>query len=389
MKQPTLKATLGLIAALACIARAAIAAGGFSANTSTLEAPAGVIGEVVAVTHDQTTCVLTVKTDSGATVSIVVDETTEVKRLPANERSIENSQTIQAADVAPGDRVYARGAHPDGSGTARARQLIVMSRIDIQQRRERERREWQGGVAGVVIALNRQAKEITLLQPGGTAVAPLVVTASASAFRRYAPDSVRFSDARPSSFEEMKVGDQLRARGERSTDGGRFTAREVVSGSFVTLAGAVTGISPETGEVKVKLLGNNQQVTVVVSKDSNLRRISQQTASLIARKGAGALATRAASDSEATGGGEGRVTRDSQELLDRLPPFQLTEMRPGEVIAVSSTVGRDLSRFNAISLVAGVDALIVAVQKVKGSPRMPALSTGLPPGVLDFALGQP
>ena len=141
MKQPVLRTTLGLIAVLACSARDTITmAGPRAENASTLEAPAGVIGEVVGITNNHPSYVVLVKTESGATVSIVVDEATEVKRVTSGEWSIENVAGISAADIATGDRVYARGAHPDVSGTARARQLIVMPSIEVQQKREREGR---------------------------------------------------------------------------------------------------------------------------------------------------------------------------------------------------------------------------------------------------------
>jgi len=122
-KQPTLKTTLGLIIVLAWSTGTMLV----RANAASCESPAGVIGEVVAIANDNRIWLLTVKVESGAMVSIVVDEGTQVKQLSAGERSIENAQAITATDIAPGDHVYARGARP-GTGTARPRQLIVMSR---------------------------------------------------------------------------------------------------------------------------------------------------------------------------------------------------------------------------------------------------------------------
>jgi Golgi nucleoside diphosphatase len=46
-------------------------------------------------------------------------------------------------------------------------------------------------------------------------------------FFRYAADSVNLNDARPSSFAEIKVGDQLRALGQKSEDGSRLAAEEI------------------------------------------------------------------------------------------------------------------------------------------------------------------
>ena len=57
--------------------------------------------------------------------------------------------------------------------------------------------------------------------------------------RRYAPDSVKFDDAKPGTLEQIKPGDQLRARGNKSADGNELAAEEIVSGAFRNVAGTV------------------------------------------------------------------------------------------------------------------------------------------------------
>jgi hypothetical protein len=42
--------------------------------------------------------------------------------------------------------------------------------------------------------------------------------------RRYAPDSIKFGDAKMSTFSEVQVGDLLRALGERAPDGNEIHA---------------------------------------------------------------------------------------------------------------------------------------------------------------------
>ncbi len=91
------------------------------------------------------------------------------------------------------------------------------------------------------------------------------------------------------------------------------------------------------------------------------------------------------------GGGGGGF--DAQEMLERLPPMPLAELKPGDVIVVSSTNGADPTRLNAIALVAGVDAILNAMQAQQGRPAGgPAAgagaNTGLPAGI-DFGIGLP
>ena len=69
-----------------------------------------------------------------------------------------------------------------------------------------------------------------------------VVITDQTKYRRYAPDSVRFADATPSKAEEIQIGDQLRARGQKSAAGLRITAEDVVFGTFLTKAGSVVSM---------------------------------------------------------------------------------------------------------------------------------------------------
>ena len=53
---------------------------------------------------------------------------------------------------------------------------------------------------------------------------------------------MKFDDAKPAPLDQIKVGDQLRARGTRSADGTELTAEEIVSGTFRNIAGTITAI---------------------------------------------------------------------------------------------------------------------------------------------------
>ena len=90
--------------------------------------------------------------------------------------------------------------------------------------------------------------------------------------RRYAPDSIKFGDAKESSFAELQVGDQLRALGERAPDGTRFTPEKVVTGAFRTVVGTVTAVDAATGELKITEAEKKQPLTIVVKQDAVLRR---------------------------------------------------------------------------------------------------------------------
>ncbi len=236
-------------------------------------------------------------------------------------------------------------------------------------------------------------------------------------FRRYAPDSVKFDDAKPSAFEEIRVGDQLRAKGERSPDGTRFKAEEIVSGSFRTVFGTVVSADPASKEVKIKDLQSQQTLTVVTGKGAMLRRIPAEFAAMLAQRvngQGGAVRRRPDGQPEPPregmagppqaprgglagppqgGPGGGRMMRggfDVQEMLERLPPLEVSELKPGDLIVVQSTRGADPTRLTAVMVVAGLDALLPTLQNRAAAGTLgPGMDLGLPGGILDFNIGLP
>ena len=202
--------------------------------------PNSAIGEVKAI--DPASNQLIVKTDAGSVVTVTVSDKTVYMRLAPGEKTLTNATKIAFADVAEGDRVWARGKVSEDLKSVPAAALIVMNKADIAKKQEAERAEWRRrGILGVVSAVNPETKEITISSRSMAGTQSVIIPVAEKVdMRRYAPDSIKFSDAKPGTINEVKVGDQLRALGERSPDGARFTAEKVVTGSFRTVAGTVT-----------------------------------------------------------------------------------------------------------------------------------------------------
>jgi len=60
------------------------------------------------------------------------------------------------------------------------------------------------------------------------------------------------------------------------------------------------------------------------------------------------------------GGGARGGGGDIGQMLDRLPAMQLSELKRGDAIMVSTTQGSDSSRGTAVMLLAGVEPLLTA-----------------------------
>ena len=314
------------------------------------------------------------KTEAGE-VSALFDERTEFLRVLPGQTSLKGAERITLADIGVGDKVMARGSQSGDKKSVAARQLIVMSRAAIVSRQERDREEWRRrGVSGRVASLNPETKEIKLAAAGGAA--PLtIVAADATVFRRYAPDSVKFADAKPSTFADLKVGDQLRAIGEKSADGARFTPAEVVSGSFRTVGGPITGLNVEAGEVTIKNIPTGQPLIIAVSKDSLLRRIPPEVLASLARGGA----------AKAAGAAPAPAGADVQDMFAGFPVVTVGDLKVGQMILASGMAGADDARVKAVLLATGVEPLFVQPQ-ARPSGGRPSVAVGLPVGVLDGSI---
>ena len=327
----------------------------------------GVVSDLKADTRQ-----VIVTTAAGNQVTVTLSDRTVYMRIPPGEKTKDKFIKINSTDFGVGDSVFARGRMTDDRKAMPALEFYVMSKGDIAERRERERDEWRKrGIAGTIGAVNSETKEITVDSRTAEGAKPVVITTSAKTkFRRYAPDSVRFSDAKPSAIGELKVGDQLRALG--NADGAKFRADEIVTGSFQTIGGAITEVNTEKQEIKINDVQSKQPVTIVVSKDSLMRRLTPELlAALMPPDSKSKPAANAAAPAKRSG--------DLREMFDQLPALSLAELKPGESILISSTKGAEPARVTAIAVVSGVGPLLQNSQGARpAAVSLGAMSLGGP-----------
>ncbi|HEV7683104.1 MAG TPA: hypothetical protein VGO68_13325 [Pyrinomonadaceae bacterium] len=363
--------------------------------------PNGAIGEVKVI--DNAAKQLIVKTDAGSLVTVALSDKTVYMRLAPGEKTLTNATKIAFSDVGEGDRIWARGKVADDHKSVPATALIVMNKVDIAKKQEAERAEWKKrGVLGIITALKPETKEITVSSRTMAGPQSLIIPVSDKVeLRRYAPDSIKFADASVAKFEELKVGDQLRALGERNPEGTAFNAEKVVTGSFKTVAGVITAIDVATGELKINDLQTKQPLTIVVKQDAVLRRFpaaSEMGGGMMMMRpggGGGAGGQTPPAGGQAAGQGAGGPGRagggNMQDMLERLPTIAIADVKVGDTIIVSSTKGADPTRLTAISLISGADTLLnmlAARQQQAGGPATPNPSAGLGSGI-QFGIGLP
>jgi hypothetical protein len=379
-------------------------------------AQARVVGEVTAI--DTGARLVTVKTDDGTSVVVSTGDGTAVLRLPPGEPTAEKAVKITLADISVGDRLFARGEMAADGNSLNARQVVVTSsKGGAQATAERDREDWRRrGINGRIAALNQQTKEITLTTRSREGAGSITIAAGGNVrFLRYAPDSSKLSDARTGSFADLKVGDQLRARGETSADGKRFIPEEIISGSILRAGGTVTAVNAASNELTIKNNQTGQMLTVAIGSKSSLRRIPPELAATLAQRRveggarpqdgstnngpAGAQAAQGAERSpagvanrrngaEGTRGGAARGERGGgrnfQEMMENLPPITLADLKKGDAVFVVGTPGDNASRATAVTVITGDAAFLDRLQQFQGRPNRDGRNTspGLPGDVL-------
>jgi len=352
-----------------------------------------VIGEVKAI--DGTANQMVVRADSGVLFNVTLSDKTQYLRVAPGETSLAKATKITLADVGPGDRVLARGRGSAEQKTVPALQVVVMSKADLAKKQEQERTEWRRrGVSGIVASLNPSTQEITVSSRtmAGAPQSVIIPVTEKVMMRRYPPDTIpRYSDARPSKFEEVKVGDQLRALGDKTADGTHLTAEEVVFGTFKIAGGTVTAIDAAANQIKINDLQTKKPLTIIFKPETVLRRFPQggmfgggmgpggPGAANGAGQGQGQAQQRpqGAGAGGPQGAGPGRGGTNMADMLERLPIISINDLKVGDMIIMSSLQGADPSQLTAISLVTGIEPLLtmMAARQQTGG------QTGRPQGV--------
>lgn len=360
------------------------------------------IGEVTAVNASASG--LTVKTDAGESVSVTTDEKTTLRRLPPGETSLDKATSATFADVRVGDRVLAVGV---GTSGGVARQLILTTRAAAGAGRDEGRR-----LLGRVVSVDA-SKKLIVVQTRGRGEAETVNVDASSAARvlHYAPDSSRVADAQPATFAEIRVGDQLRATGERAPEGSTFRAEEVIAGSFTRVAGQVVSVDAARNELTLKNEQTGQTFRVSVGQRTTLRRVTPEFIKTVEERAAQRREQREARRAEggtqsADGNGESRGGRrgggrgdgagregrggrargggfgGNGNMFDSLPAITLAELKKGDGVMVTATPGADASSVTAVSIVSGDAEFLRRMQQRGSEGRQRGMSPGLPGDVI-------
>ena len=348
---------------------------------------------------------ITVKNDAGATMQVTVEDNARLLRIEPGQKTLAGASPFSLSDLQAGDRVMARGStNPDGKSLA-ANMLVAIKGADIAQKQEHEREDWQkNGTGGLVKAVDTTAGTLTISTGTGATRTLVIHVTPTTVIRRYAPGSVKFDQAIKSTLDQIKPGDQLRARGSKGADGATLDAEEIVSGNFLNLAGAIQAVNADASTITLTDTATKKPVVITVTPDSEVKKLDPAVAQRIAARlsggakrpdgapsGSGAASTAAAPGAAAgpgssggdhpaggprgPGGGPGGGGPDFQQVLARAPSVTLKDLQKGNMVIVVATEGQTPQSATAITVVAGVEPMLQA--STSGSQAMLSSSWNL------------
>ena len=372
--------------------------------------------------------VITLTLDAGNDVTVNVQDTTKIVQVAPGQKDLKTATPIQVTDLQVGDRILVRSRASDDSKNIAALGIIAMKRTDVDAKKTQDREDWQkSGVGGLVKDVDAASGNITIsaAAAAGPAKTTVIHTTKATILRRYAPDSVKFDDAKTAPIEQIKPGDQLRARGTKSAEGDDFNAVEIVSGTFRNIAGTINSVDAASKTINMTDLIAKKPVTVKITDESQLKKLPPEIAQRIAMRlrgagaagggaaasggapngsaggngagnspGAGGAAPGAGANGAAGGGsgasagagggmqrGGGGGRPDFQQLVNRLPASAMTDFQKGDAVLVVSTEGTAAGGVTAITLVGGVEPILAAAPGGGGAAvTLSPWSLGAPAG---------
>jgi hypothetical protein len=338
------------------------------------QAPKLIQGTITAISGNT----LSVKTDGDGVQQVDVPATAAILRVAPDAKNLSAAEKIQFSDLAVGDRASVK-PDPNGTGsTPQALRIIAIKHSDIVAKQQKDREDWQRrGAGGLVKSVDPASGVIVVGSGAGAAAKTITVhTSKTTILKRYAQTSVSYDEAILGPIDAIHPGDQLRARGEKSADGTEIAAEEVISGSFLNIAGTITSLDASGSTLVVKDLATKKQVTIHVTAEAQMRRLPDRMATMLAMRLKGTVSSGLGAPSGGAspangawaggqrsgggqwGGGAGGQAPDPQQMLSRAPAIQFSDLHKGEAVMLVATDGA--TQVTAVTLLAGVEPLLEA-----------------------------
>jgi hypothetical protein len=330
-----------------------------SAVLAQTAAPARLTGTVTAVNASANQ--VSIKTATGESVDLTITPHSFILHLAPGESDVKKATKMAVGDLVAGERLVATYQLSADQKTKEARTLLVQTQADLDEMAKKDDEDWRKrGTTGNLTALDAAAKTFTIKSgPKEITVKP----AEKAEYLQYSPDSAKSSDAKPSSFADLKAGDEIHVLGNKNAEGAEIEAEKVVFGYFPQIAATIKSVNAAGNEIVVTDLATKKPLTIRVVPDSIMKKLPDVAAQALARRygaargGNGDGAGRGAGRGAGPGPGRGG---DPSQMLDHAPAITLADLKAGDAVMVKTTAGKGSGPGTAVMLIAGVEPILTA-----------------------------
>ena len=328
-------------------------------------------------------------------IDVVISEKTAFKKVSPENPKIATATDSNLTEIGVGDKILVTGEVAADKKNISAKTVYLMSKSAIAEKQQKESEQWKTrGISGRVTNLNFEKNEITIAVKNMTGETNVVITPKESyKILRYAPNSIKYSEAKPSNLKEIYIGDVVRALGDKSEDGATFKAEEVISGAFQTVGGKVKSIDAANNADRYRRHQNQKRYYGFSQRCFDFQKISRRYGAENGavsgdagrrRQGGFRPPQGTQTNNQANppngenrtpgqggmGGGRGGMRGgDINEMFERLPVITIADLKVGDLIAVSSTKTDNPAKITAIRLLAGIEPFLTTPQMANGNGR--------------------
>jgi|SRR5579872_162318 len=291
---------------------------------------------------------LILKSNDGNETKVSIPESAQILRVPPGEKDLSHAQPAALKDLQINDRLLVRGRTGEDPHGLVANLAILMKLPDLTQKQTRDREAWQKGAGGTVQSIDLTDGTIVVgITPGYTAK---IRVGNSTGILHYGANSVKFADAMPGRLDEIKIGDQLRARGTITKETQEFLADQIIYGSFRSISGIILTIDSGNHTLTIKDVLAKKTVMVKVGPDCQLRRLPAPAAQKLA------VMLGSKSSNPASTGGQNSLT----QLLGQSQTAGFTELKKddGVMVLVGSREGQAI--ITGLAVLGGVEPILTA-----------------------------
>ena len=285
---------------------------------------------------------LEIRDDEGKLDIVGIPVDVKVQELTSGHTDLQSAVPANATDISSGDRVVI-AVNDQPSGPALASKIILMKATDAEKARAMSTDDWSHGVQGFVEAVHPESKTVTIKRQETEAIT--VHLDDKAQLLRYASDSVKFADAKPSSLDAIHTGDQFQARGTLAPDRRSFSAIEVIYGSFRNISGRVMSVSSTMDSLTIQDAISHSIQSVALTPNTQIRKLTPAEAkAFLSRVDAASAATQPSGSSDLT------------KLFSTLTPLTPKQLRVGDQVFIAEA--GSAPAITAISILGGVGPIL-------------------------------